>query len=91
MTLDTTTDLCLAETPLTRGDGHSNMTGTDYLMHETNSGEHHYYRYEWSNHAEGQDRIDLISREKANDAILNLPDGAIMTAGGLQHYDFIEA
>ena len=91
MTLDTSADICLAETPLVDSDEKRNVTGTDYFMHETNSGEKHYYKYKWSNVSEGLDKILLITKETARDDIFNLPSRTIVTNEGLAHCDLNEA
>ena len=91
MTLDTSTDICLAETPLVGSDGNRNITGTDYFMHNTKSGERHYYKYEWSNVSEGLDKIVLLTKEIARDEIFNLPSETIVTDKGLMYCDLNEA
>ena len=91
MTLDTGTDACLAETPLVGSNGKKNITGTDYFMHKTNSGEKHHYKYEWSNVSEGLDKILLITKETARDEIHNLPKGTAVTNEGQIYCDLNEA
>ena len=88
MTLDTDTDVCLAETPVARSDGKRNASGTDHFLHRTRSGELHHYRYEWSNRAEGQDRIRLISRERARYEMAYLPKGSTVTKDGMRYLVF---
>ena len=51
-------------------------------------GELHHYRYEWSNRAEGQDRIRLISRERARYEMAYLPKGSTVTKDGMRYLVF---
>ena len=88
MTLDTDTDVCLAETPVVRSGGKRNASGTDHFLHKTRSGELHHYRYEWSNRAEGQDRICLISRKRARYEMAYLLKNSTVTRDGMRYLVF---